>query len=68
MSQVGQELEYLNSYLTLQKYRYGERLSYHFQVPQEIRSLFLLRFLLQPVVENGIKHGIGLLDKGGCMI
>lgn len=65
--QVGQELEYLNSYLTLQKYRYGERLSYHFQVPQEIRSLFLLRFLLQPVVENGIKHGIGLLDKGGCI-
>ncbi len=62
---VGQELEYLDSYLTLQKYRFGGRLTYGFDVPENIRELYLLRFLLQPLVENGIKHGISPREEGG---
>lgn len=64
---ISQELEYLDSYLTLQKYRFGGRLTYNVNVPDPIRSLYLLRFLLQPLIENAIKHGISPREDGGCI-
>lgn len=64
---VSQEIEYLNSYLTLQKYRFGDKLEYHFNVSEAVHNLFILRFVLQPIVENSIKHGISCLDEGGCI-
>lgn len=64
---VSQEIEYLSSYLTLQKYRFGGQLSYSFHIQDEVNELYLLRFLLQPVVENSIKHGIRQLDNGGTI-
>ena len=64
---VSQEIEYLSSYLTLQKYRFGGQLSYSFHIQDEVNELYPLRFLLQPVVENSIKHGIRQLDNGGTI-
>lgn len=64
---ISQELEYLDSYLTLQKYRFGGRLTYSVDVPEPIHSLYLLRFLLQPLIENAIKHGISPREDGGCI-
>lgn len=63
--QLSQEIEYLNSYLILQKYRFGGKLTYAFHIDEQDKSLFILRFILQPVVENGIKHGISHLEGGG---
>lgn len=62
---VSEEIEYLNSYLTLQKYRLGDKLTYNFHVPDDIYSLYILRFILQPIIENSIKHGINHLENGG---
>ncbi len=62
---ISEEIEYLNSYLTLQKYRLGDKLTYDFHVPGEIYSLYILRFVLQPIIENSIKHGINHLENGG---
>lgn len=65
--QILSEIEYLDSYLTLQKYRFGGRLDYHFHVDESIKQLFILRFILQPIVENAIKHGIACREEGGVI-
>lgn len=52
------ELENIKNYLEIQKMRMGERLQYEFHIEQEIDSFLCPRFILQPLVENSIVHGI----------
>ncbi len=52
------ELEHITSYLQIQQTRYRNRLQYELIVPDDIRELFVLKLLLQPLVENAIYHGI----------
>ncbi|WP_394922292.1 sensor histidine kinase [uncultured Robinsoniella sp.] len=52
------ETEFLSCYLTLQKSLMSERLSYTLTVPDSIKSTYLPRFLLQPLIENAIVHGL----------
>ncbi len=66
--EMKQEIEYIQSYLVLQKFRYAERLSYEFDLPADPPDLYILRFILQPVVENALKHGIDKLPRGGKIL
>lgn len=52
------EAEFLSCYLTLQKSLMSERLSYTLTVPDSIKGTYLPRFLLQPLIENAIVHGL----------
>ncbi|PQP85434.1 histidine kinase [Paenibacillus sp. PCH8] len=52
------ELEHITSYLQIQQTRYRDRLQYTLIVPEELRELYVLKLLLQPLVENAIYHGI----------
>jgi len=62
---LAEEIEYLQRYLDLQKLRLGERLQVRVEVPAELLGAQVPNLLLQPLVENGIKHGIGKLAAGG---
>lgn len=64
---IGQELEYLDSYMVLQKIRFGEKLAYSALTTPDITNLYMLRFVLQPIVENAIKHGIAISETGGSI-
>ncbi|MCI8991882.1 MAG: sensor histidine kinase [Eubacterium sp.] len=64
-TKLAQEVEYVKSYLTLQKFRYTERLHYQFQIPPETLQYSIPKFIFQPIVENAIKHGIEHLEDGG---
>jgi LytS/YehU family sensor histidine kinase len=55
----------LRAYLDLIVLRMGSRLSYRIDVPAELASLPLPPMLLQPVVENAIRHGIEPKIAGG---
>ncbi|HBG65805.1 MAG TPA: two-component sensor histidine kinase [Treponema sp.] len=55
---VEQELEHVKSYLTIQKIRYENILSYEILADEGIGSIPMLKLLLQPLVENAIYHGI----------
>ena len=55
---LGQEKDFIEDYLKLQKLRFGNRLSYEIQCPDELNSIRIPRLLLQPLVENAIIHGI----------
>ncbi len=56
---VEHELELVSTYLDVEKVRFDERLSYTIELESEgLREKLIPRFLLQPLVENAIKHGI----------
>lgn len=52
------EIEHMTSYLQIQQTRYRDRLQYTLNIPEELRDLFVLKLLLQPLIENAIYHGI----------
>lgn len=52
------EYETLQSYAYFMKFRYGDRFDITFHVPPEISQRYMLKLLLQPIVENSILHGI----------
>lgn len=62
---LGCQVELLRAYLDLIVLRMGSRLSYRIDVPAELAALPLPAMLLQPVVENAIKHGIEPKIAGG---
>lgn len=62
---LSREIEYIKSYLVLQKFRYEERLQYDFRISVPKEDLFIPKFILQPIVENALKHGIDTLEEGG---
>lgn len=60
------EIENINSYLEIEKARFGEKLNIIYNIDDEVEcSLYPL--LLQPIVENAIKHGVLEKLKGGTV-
>jgi two-component system LytT family sensor kinase len=62
-----EEVEYLQRYLDLQKVRFGERLQVSVDIPAELLRAQVPNLLLQPLVENAIKHGIARRAAGGTV-
>lgn len=52
------ECSYLSKYIKLQNYRYENNLQLHVELPQHMSNQAIPRFLLQPIVENSIMHGM----------
>lgn len=55
---IGEELEYTRNYLYIQKMRYDEILDYEIIEDKRIEKAIIPKLTLQPLVENGIYHGI----------
>ena len=62
---LGTEFARLADYLALMQVRMGERLQTHFELPDELAALPVPPLLLQPLVENSIKHGLEPQVAGG---
>lgn len=59
------EIEHVNTYLQIEKARFGEHLQIKIQIPPKLQATKLPAFSLQPLVENAIKHGTAhLLNTG----
>jgi len=65
---VEEELEYVSNYLLLQKLRYEDRFSFEFRRDESTAGLKVLRFVLQPLAENALFHGIELSKGGGHIL
>tara|TARA_R110001632_G_scaffold43376_1_gene109951 strand:+ start:103692 stop:104753 length:1062 start_codon:yes stop_codon:yes gene_type:complete len=63
-----EELDFINKYLELEKERFQERLKIEFDIDQEILKEEIPPMLLQPLVENSIKHGLSSLIEGGTIV
>ena len=67
MIPLSKELKYIDSYLVIMKYRYGERLSYENQVDKSALHQEVPKLILQPLIENAIYHGVDKVRKK-CVI
>jgi sensor histidine kinase YesM len=56
---LGEELQFLQLYLDIEKIRFGDRLQIQIDVQPSILNSFVPNLILQPIVENSIRHGIG---------
>ncbi len=53
-----EEIESTRKYLVLQKIRYGSKVNFEFDMPDETLGCFVPSLILQPIVENAIFHGL----------
>jgi len=61
---LDEELNFVRYYLEIQKYRF-RKIEYRINILEDIRNIYILPFLIQPIVENSIIHGLeGKADKG----
>lgn len=63
-----EELDLLRPYLDIQKTRFGERLKINIDIADEVLSIEVPGPILQPLVENAIKHGIEKRERGGSVL
>jgi len=64
---LGEELEFTQKYLDIQKARFAERMQFAVEVPDELLSAQVPSLILQPMVENAVKHGIAQRVHGGAI-
>ena len=64
---IEQEVGYVKSYLTIQKMRYRDQLTFNIDVDPDIFSYQIIKLTLQPLVENAIYHGIKYRDTKGTI-
>ena len=64
---VSQEKKHIVGYLSIQKTRYHDILNYEIDIDDSIGDCYVLKLLLQPLVENALYHGIKYKRGGGII-
>ncbi len=62
---MSQELKHVSAYLSIQQTRYRDILSFEVDSPEGLENVYMLKLLLQPLVENALYHGIKEKRGGG---
>ncbi|MGI6777595.1 MAG: sensor histidine kinase [Acetivibrionales bacterium] len=65
---LSEEIESIKNYVSIQKYRYGNNFSVEYIIDEKTVNLKMLKFILQPLVENSIFHGFKNYKYGGKII
>ena len=68
LTTLGRELDLIESYLDIERARFEQRLRVRLDVPATLRGLAIPPLILQPLVENAVKHGVGQLQHGGDVV
>lgn len=62
---LADELEHANHYMAIQKIRYKNKFEFSVQTDTPIESLYCLKLIIQPILENAIYHGMAAADDDG---
>ena len=62
---IKRELALVNSYVELEKARFGERLTVEYYIAEEVLEHLIPAFTIQPIIENSIRHGLMKRLSGG---
>ena len=64
---LSEEIDLVSRYLSIEKVRFGDRLDVHIEVDEKAGNCKVPPTLLQPLVENAVRHGVGSMLEGGRM-
>tara|TARA_R110002049_G_scaffold50539_1_gene143427 strand:- start:354 stop:2207 length:1854 start_codon:yes stop_codon:yes gene_type:complete len=67
MSTLSDEIAMVENYLEIEKIRFGERLQFTINVDEGLGELEIPMFLIQPLIENAIKHGLSKIEGHGII-
>ena len=62
---LSEELRFLEQYLAIEQVRFSDRLTVSFAVDDELRDAAVPGFILQPLVENALRHGLANRSEAG---
>lgn len=65
ISTIGQEMAMIRDYMEIHKIRMGDRFNFTIDVPEEVSNLPFPPMLIQPLVENALRHGLEPKIEGG---
>jgi hypothetical protein len=66
-SSLAEELEVVRLYLAIEQVRFGERLQVKWDLPERLPERQMPAFLIQPLVENAVRHGLSPKESGGTV-
>lgn len=64
-STIGDEVEMVKNYLEVEQIRFGDRLNFKIEVDESLEHLKIPMFLIQPLIENAVKHGVSKIEGEG---
>lgn len=67
LTSIKEEIEIVQTYLDIEKVRFGDRIQFILNVDETIYAEKIPRFILQPLVENALKHGLNDMISGGIL-
>ncbi len=67
LNTLSEELNATRTYLEIEKVRFGERLSFEIDCTEELLNIQIPQLLIQPLVENAIKHGLSQITESGLI-
>ena len=62
---IQEEIIYTKAYIEILKIRFGESIQFIWNVPDPIQDYYIIKLVLQPLIENAVKHGLG--GREGCV-
>jgi two-component system sensor histidine kinase YesM len=62
-----EEIQHVNYYVNIQKYRYGDRFEVKYDIPEDLMNCQIPKLMIQPLVENAIYHGIEMKEEPGLI-
>jgi two-component system, LytTR family, sensor kinase len=67
LNTLSEELSAIRTYLEIEKVRFGDRLNFEIDCPEELLNIQIPQLLIQPLVENAIKHGLSQITEYGLI-
>lgn len=67
MVKLSNEIEFIENYIRIQQVRFGDRLKFQKMTDESCLNLTIPPMILQPLVENSVKYGIGPKEDGGTI-
>ncbi len=65
LTTVGHEMDLIQAYLDIEQMRFEDRLTVHIDIPESVRDVPIPALIVQPLVENAVKHGVQPSAGGG---
>lgn len=62
------EVEHARNYLLIQKMRFGDNFSYEIDINEQLKQYYVIKLILQPIIENALVHGLKNNEEGGKIV